>query len=461
MLAVVGVLAIRPEWRLPALAFAILAIPGNVDDLLPQLQLDPHQIRDANAPIVSVVDLLIGWALVLTLREGRRPDGTIGRLVILGLGLAVVGWFATAAAVAAGADPAAGLRGALLLARIPAFLYLGGALRRELGDGSLLAAAVVAGGIVLLGNGLYTTISAELERFTAKTFGRNGFAIALTLVVVVATAGTYRWWSLVRDPDVRRRVAIAIPIVVGGLCLFGAAATGTRMAALVLIAVAIAAVILDPARLSRRSLGGLAATAGLAFAILGASVVLTTAGGRTVSVITDPDTTVDIVTDPGSVPSETEVRSRGQFWDLAVAMARDRPLTGVGPFQWNHVRYELDPEGPVVVADAHQTYLQLAAEFGVPVAALYVVLLAAAGLLALWSMRDLGRRRAIGWAAIGIVIGAAVFPLADVTNSHLFNIRNGAIAWLMIGAALGLCRAAAERGPARSGAGPETLRPIG
>ena len=61
----------RPEWRLPAVIFAILAIPGNVDNLMPQMRLDPNALANNTAPVVSFVDVLIVWALVLAFREGR------------------------------------------------------------------------------------------------------------------------------------------------------------------------------------------------------------------------------------------------------------------------------------------------------------------------------------------------------------------------------------------------------
>ena len=98
--------------------------------------------------------------------------------------------------------------------------------------------------------------------------------------------------------------------------------------------------------------------------VLGASFLGRPPAGATVSVITEPDTTVDVVTDPGGEPTETEIRSRGEFWNLAIQMARADPLTGVGPFQWNVVRYDWTRTGPVVVADSHETYLQIAAEYG-------------------------------------------------------------------------------------------------
>jgi O-antigen ligase len=185
------------------------------------------------------------------------------------------------------------------------------------------------------------------------------------------------------------------------------------------------------------------ATVVVAAVVLVASAVLTTAGGRTISVITDPDTTVDVVTNPGDSPTETEIRSRGQFWDLAIQMAKSRPLTGVGPFQWNVVRYQLDVKGPVAVADAHNSYFQVAAEYGFVVLAGYLALLGSAVAFVAWQLRRQAVRRRLGWAGLGVAISALVFPMADFTNSHLFNIRNGLVEWLAIAVAVSLAAGAA------------------
>lgn len=442
-MAALAIAAVRPAWRLPAIAFALLAIPGNVDDLLPQMVLDPHDIDDILAPIVTSLDLLIAWSVGLTLWERRDPGPLGRRLIAVAAVVAAVATLTALVNLAGGVDAGAVIRGSVLWWRIVALLYLGCALRDELGNGRLLGLAIVAGGVVLLGNGVYTTIGGDLTRFTAKTFGRNGLAVALTVVTVVGTAVTADLWS--RAIRTRERWLAVGTAIAAGLSLFAMSATGTRMAFLVLVVAGIAALVFYPGRLSRRAVPGIALTLVAGIVILGASVVFTTAGGRTVSVVTDPDTTVDVVTDPGSVPTETEIRSRGQFWSLALDMAKGDPLTGVGPFQWNVVRYDLDPGSPVVVADSHNSYLQIAAEYGFVTLALYAVLL----LLTVASIGSalfrVANRERLGWAGMGIVIGSGIIPIAALTNAHLINPRNGPLEWLLLAAATGLCLAVRER----------------
>ena len=443
MIVVLATAIARPSLRLPAIAFGLLALPGNVDDLLPQLALDPHSIRDAMAPVVTSMDLLILWALLLTVRESPGL-GSIGRrLVVLAVIAAVVASLAVGVAAASGVPAGAVVRGLILWWRIAAIVYLAFALRAHLGDGRLLGLAIVAGGVVLLGNGVYTTVTGDLERFTAKTFGRNGLAVALTVVTVIGTGVAADLWS--RAAGAHHRLVAIGAAAIAALSLFGMSATGTRIAFMMLLLAGVAALVLYPGRLGRRAIPGIALTFAVGFTVLAGSVLLTSAGGRTLSVVTDLDTTVGVVTDPGGTPTETEIRSRGEFWDLAVRMALADPLTGVGPFQWNVVRYVMDPTGPVVVADAHQTYLQIAAEYGLPSLAVYLsllVLVASAIVPSLLSIRD---RERLGWAGIGIVVGSVIIPIAAMTNSHIISPRNGPLEWLLLASAAAVCVAVRER----------------
>jgi hypothetical protein len=445
LVALLAGLMARPQWRLPALTVALLAVPGNVDDLLPQMLLDLHAVPNRVAPIISVVDLLLLWAVILTIRERRWPRSA-SPPVLAALAVALLATAAVLAAVAAGADGSAGLRGIVVFARIPALLFLGIALKDELRDGSPIGLALLVGGVALLANGVFTTTSEDLDRFTAKTFGRNGFAIALTVVSVAATGLAYRWWKELRSESRARFVAPAA-IGVGAGCLFGLSATGTRMALLIVIATAILAVLVNPVRVGRRTVVGAVATVVVAAAVLLASAVWTEAGARTLSAITNPGATVDAVTEA----DEAVIGPRRSLWDLAITMAAEEPLHGVGPYQWNIRRYGLQARPPVVVLDAHNSYLQVAAEFGVIVALGYVLLLLMAGLTIAWRLRTRLARQRLGWAGLGIVIASTVFPVAAMTNSHLFNVRNGALEWLMIAVALGLSSALAARGDDRLG----------
>ena len=421
------------EWRLPAFAFALLALPGNVDDLFPQMRLDPYDIADNTAAAVSMVDLLLVWAVILTARE--RGPLRIPRWIFALAGiLATLAVVSAAAAAVRGVEPLAALRGALVFGRIVAVLYISGSLVGFRRDAFRLSLAFVAGGVSLIGNGLYTSTVQALDRFTATTFGRNSFAIALIVCAILAAGVVFSRWH-------RRRTSRHEALVVGGSAvvaaasLFGAVATGTRMSMIVLAGAAALILIVNVRWRSIAGLRRVAIVAALTIAVIGSAGVLTTGGARAISVFGSVDEVTRGVTDPESLPIYSEIRSRGDFWALAVKMAVSNPLFGVGPFQWNIERYELANYEPLV-ADPHNSYLQVAAEYGIPVAALYALLVATClvvVLLAAWNPKALSRT---DWSVAAVAGAALVIPLADATNSNLFNTRMGLVAWLLLAVAV-------------------------
>ena len=430
---------LRPSWRLPALAVALLAIPGNVDNLMPAMRLDPHAIANNTAPAVSVIDLLLCWAVVLTLRERRSDLTNRFRPFLVGAGLLVAaGALVSVVAVMRGVEPAAALRGTLLLLRVLALLFLASRLGDEIGDGSLVAAGICVGAVVLLGNGVYTTLSQHLDRFTATTFGRNGFADVLVAISVVATGLALRTWNT--TPRSRKTaVQSAAFAFIAVATLYASITTGTRMAVVSLAVAGAAAVMVTACWKSRPEILRAAAVAAAAVAVIVLATFTFSAADRTVSIITEPGSTLtnptsDIPTQPG----QSELRSRLDFWSAALRMAKEQPLDGVGAFQWNIHRYDYAP-GPIAVVDTHDSYLQLTAEFGIPVLLIFLALIGFA-LVTLVpipfvaAIRD--RSPAIPGTAIGLAAAAVAFAAADVTNSDFFNVRIGAFEWLIIGTGL-------------------------
>jgi O-antigen ligase len=434
LVLVLALVAVRPAWRLPALAFGLLAIPGNVDNLMPQMTLDPHALADGMAPAISVIDLLLAWAVVLTVRERRAPVWPAQRLLLLAGALFLLASLSALAALFGGVEPAAVLRGVILFARVCALIYLAGALSDVASGGWRLAVAVAAGGIALLANGIYTTVTEDLDRFTAATFGRNGFAVVLMLTTIVAGSLAFRWWG--REVGRLGRLPAIGAVLLAAACLFAAAATGTRMALIMLVAAGALGIVFYPGALTRASAGRIAVVAVAIVGVVLSAVTFASAGARTLSILTDPGATIkavtNAVTNADELPEYSEVRSRSEFWNQAIAMAIAHPVTGVGPYQWNVQRYQIDPDGPVVVADAHDSYLQMAAEYGLPTLVLYLLLLAGALLTALRAIVHRAARERLGWVGLGLVVAGFVYPIAEVTNSHFFNVRNGAFGWLLI-----------------------------
>ncbi len=442
----------RPGLRIPALVVGLLSIPGNVDNLVPQMQMDLHAVANNTGPAISVIDGLLLWAVVLTARESRheRLLPTQRRFVV---GASIVALLAVAAStgsiVLLGVEPLAGIRGMLTFARIPAVLYLAFRLRPLDPTGVRLSIAAAVGGVALIGNGVYTSTVEHHERFTAATFGVNGLGMALVVVTLLAVGAAVEAHNRQVDPR------LAVPLAILAMTtLFGAIATGTRMSLIALIVGGVGALVLNRSWRSPAGAARVAGWVGLAAAVTFAATLTTAGGGRTISTVTDVGNTIDIVTDIDNT-DDSEVRTRSEFWDQAIRMAMSQPLTGVGPFQWNIERYALDDTAPVLVANPHNTYLQVAAEYGFVVLAAFVALLVLVLLAIAITQLRRSSTSARAWSAALIAGVAAAIPVTELTNSHLFNVRLGAFAWLLLAAALAIALAdAAERRNTRASPAP-------
>jgi O-antigen ligase len=116
-------------------------------------------------------------------------------------------------------------------------------------------------------------------------------------------------------------------------------------------------------------------------------------------------------------------------------MTEENPVLGVGPFQWNFQRYQ-DAAFAPLVADVHNAYLQTAAEFGLPVAALYVLLLGSCLAIIVLSARGRGASAQTDLTVAALAASVIAFTVGDVTNSNLFNVRMGLVGWLLIAIAV-------------------------
>ena len=457
----------RPAWRIPALLFALLAVPGNVDNLMPQMRLDPHDIANATAPAISFVDVLLAWALILTAREGRLTGWpTVARAFLLGsVVVAALAAVMSLINLGEGIEAAAVVRGILAFARMPAALALAFALRSELRHGRALAGAAALGVLVLIANGLYTSASVDATRFTAATFGRNGFSLVLVVGALLSTGLAI---ELRRGAYAAPRWAWKLAFLIAASALFGAIATGTRMSLLVAVPAAIGALIANRSWWNRGGVLGVAAIVLGVVVVAGAATLWTSEGARALSGWLNPGETVDIITDPESEPDYSPVRTRTRWWSQAMTFAREDPLTGIGPYQWNVRRYELEPTAEPIVADPHNTYIQTASEYGFPVLAAYTALLLTVVLgvaLAALRARSPGRHSA---ASAAVVAAALMIPVTEATNSYFFNVRIGALAWLLLGTSLVLTvipsllgdRAEADEGRAVPRGTPERAPPM-
>jgi probable O-glycosylation ligase (exosortase A-associated) len=133
---------------------------------------------------------------------------------------------------------------------------------------------------------------------------------------------------------------------------------------------------------SRNRVGG--------FALMGLTVVA--------GVLLAPESLKERIGSIANYEEDGSANARLKAWAVAIRMATDNPLLGVGfgKFRQHYLEYEPHPTpqqlGGEDIFVAHNSYLQIWAECGTPAVLIYLGLIAAS-LVSLWSVRREARRR--------------------------------------------------------------------
>ncbi|MBL8144710.1 MAG: O-antigen ligase family protein [Acidobacteria bacterium] len=139
-------------------------------------------------------------------------------------------------------------------------------------------------------------------------------------------------------------------------------------------------------------------------------------------------------------PLAERLKGRLAFWDAGVSMVAQRPLDGIGigRFFKDVSRYATNPEAlPRQQENAHNYFLQLAAEAGLPA---LVVLLAAWGAALRRAQADAGDGRLAGterWAAAAAAAGLIGFAVTCLTGHSLLLREGQFVTWIVVAVALG------------------------
>ena len=122
---------------------------------------------------------------------------------------------------------------------------------------------------------------------------------------------------------------------------------------------------------------------------------------------------------------------RVQVWGLALRMIRDRPLLGQGLGNYK-LLYDGEIPGYDYVAHAHNFWLTMAAEAGLPVTVLFTIvigLICFRGYQAWQSITHHPQHQAVLFGYFLCFLGITVFSLLDITY---FEVRVNIIAWLSL-----------------------------
>ncbi len=127
---------------------------------------------------------------------------------------------------------------------------------------------------------------------------------------------------------------------------------------------------------------------------------------------------------------------RVQIWKGGWAMVKAHPILGVGVNTWSRNFPIYKPQDYPDDRYAHNCYLQMAAEIGIPGALIFLFFLFA---LMAKSRRSL-RRLETGWmrdAYIGLLSGMVGFLISSAFDTHLYSLVMATLFWLSAGLLIG------------------------
>lgn len=322
--------------------------------------------------------LLVVWAAV-RLRQRRPPAWHPVHLLLAALTALLL----TSAAVHAG-EPFTAEYTARWLPFLALTVVLADLAAREAGVRPLLVAAVAGAGAA--GAGALYSVAAGASRASGPLPDPNDLAFVLVAALPLVAA------ALPDRPSTRDKLLAAVG---SALLVAGAAATFSRGGALALAA----------------ATGWLLWRRVLPPRVLACAVGAVAAAGAAVALLAGPLLAKSLR--EKSFIAEANVDTRQVRWQAAARMLGEHPVLGVGPggFRSEYVAasHNAEPAEPTPVA--HNMFLEVAAEFGLPALVLFLGLVAAA-MLATERAARIGpdRRTAVATqASLVAVLVAATF----------------------------------------------------
>ena len=246
----------------------------------------------------------------------------------------------------------------------------------------------------------------------------NQLAGALVLFLPLAAAGVVGWW---RE---RQWWLALLSLAALGLAFGTLALTQSRSGWLGAAAGLLALAMLAGLASRQRRLQVLAVALPLALILaFGAFFAL------------NPDVVARFFDTPGGTTGEISFSGRPEIWSRAIYAIQDFPFTGTGLGTFRRVvnlLYPLFTISPDTdIAHAHNMFLQVAVDVGLPGLIAYLALLELAGVVA-WgaARRNSGAVRALG---LGLFAGLIALHVYGLTDAIALGSKPGLVFWMALG----------------------------
>ena len=131
-------------------------------------------------------------------------------------------------------------------------------------------------------------------------------------------------------------------------------------------------------------------------------------------------------------PTDTSSTLRLALWESTVAMIIDKPFLGIGwgAYWLVYPDYDFFLQDPgTKIFHAHNMYLNIAAEIGLPGLFVFLAIMVGHIRKALWAMRNSSRW--VSGLMLGVVTALLGIAVSGFTDYILFNIQLSMLFWLL------------------------------
>ncbi len=139
-----------------------------------------------------------------------------------------------------------------------------------------------------------------------------------------------------------------------------------------------------------------------------------------------------------AVGAESNVRLRFEIWQRALYMIQDFPYTGVGLNAFSPTAntlypfFSIPPQRVLQLTHAHNAFLQVAVDVGIPGLIAYLALLI--GFVTAWATAYRGlEQRPLRAISVGLLCGMVAYHVYGLTDCITLGAKPGVVIWAMLG----------------------------
>lgn len=403
--------------RLVIFFVLLLALPGTIDDFLPQIPIGYEFENGFNTfTIISFFDIFFLLFLIL-IKKDKKNYQQIKVLNNILTFLVISTFFSFCFALPESNDYEYGalLKGTFMIVRlIIVYIFLKNVNVDNNFYINIIYSSMISSILLSVGSIVISSISGS-ERLQGGSYGNNIFANFLVLLTLIILGG-------INSKSIKKKIKPLVILTIG-LNIIVIFFTGTRMALIALLIGIIIYVMIQKNKMWVK----IVILSHLFFLL----IYVTNTGvfeNSRFSVLLNPLEFISQI----DKSTSTTVGTRLIIWDATFDMIKDRPFFGVGPGIWNYERYNYGIYFNVLL-DPHNGYLGLLSEYGLVFFVFYLSFIFIALFKILKHIRyykkyDLESYKLL----LSYCIGVICWMITEMSNAGIYKVQIQYFFWIII-----------------------------